>query len=236
LYVGGGGGLGAVSLSTGAVLPFAPAVPCDVDALAVSDATLHAGGCFGLRSYRDRAPVPGPQVDGRVLALRADSSGGLWAGGAFAGGNVAHFAADGTPLVDSPVTDGPVHALALDGGTLHLGGRFTRIQDAPRVNVGRVALVGGSVGAFNPRPDGTVAALAPLTGGGLAVGGAFGSTWDATTGGLAVFGDAPARKVRPASRRPGTKVFAIERRQTRPDRPNGPRACPWRAALPSPPG
>ena len=136
--------------------------------------------------------------------------------GSFAGGNVAHFAADGTPLVDSPVTDGPVHALALDDGTVHLGGRFTRIQDAPRVNVGRVALIGGSVGAFNPRPNDTVAALAPLPGGGLAVGGAFGSTWEATTGGLAVFGDRPSFKVRPPSRRPGTKGVPPERRETQP--------------------
>ena len=95
------------------------------------------------------------------------------------------------------MTDGPVHALAVDDGTVHLGGRFTRIQDAPRLNVGRVALVGGSVGAFNPRPAGTVAALAPLPGQGLAVGGAFGSTWEASTGGLAVFGDPPPAKVRP---------------------------------------
>jgi hypothetical protein len=225
LYVGGapgtlGGtptsGLGAVSLSTGTVLPFAPALPCDVDALAVSGATLHAGGCFGLRSYRNLAPTSGPAVDGRVLALREDGASGLWAGGSFAGGNVAHFAADGTPLVDSPVTDGPVHALALDDGTVHLGGRFTRIQDAPRVNVGRVALIGGSVGAFNPRPNDTVAALAPLPGGGLAVGGAFGSTWEATTGGLAVFGDRPSFKVRPPSRRPGTKGVPPERRETQP--------------------
>ena len=42
--------------------------------------------------------VAGPAVDGRVLALREDGAGGLWAGGSFAGGNVAHFAADGTPL------------------------------------------------------------------------------------------------------------------------------------------
>ena len=146
-----------MSLSTGAVLPFAPTLGCDVDALAVSGATLHAGGCFGLRSFRDLAPMPGPAVDGRVWHLREDGASGLWAGGAFAGGNVAHFAADGTPLLDSPVTDGPVHALAVDDGTVHLGGRFTRIQDAPRLNVGRVALVGGSVGAFNPRPAGTVA-------------------------------------------------------------------------------
>jgi len=214
LYVGGapgtlGGaptnGLSAVSLSTGAVLPFAPALGCDVDALAVSGATLHAGGCFGLRSYRDLAPTPGPAVDGRVLTLREDGSGGLWAGGSFAGGNVDHFASDGTPLVDSPVTDGPVHALAIRDGTIHLGGSFTRIQDAPRLNVGQVALVGGSVGAFNPRPAGTVAALAPLTDGGLAIGGAFHSTWDAATGGLVVFGDRLALKVRPPSRRPGTK-------------------------------
>jgi hypothetical protein len=158
-----------------------------------------------LRSYRDNAPVGGPAVHGRVLTLQADGAGGVWAGGGFAGGNVAHFAADGTPLVDSPVTDGPVHALAVHEGTIHLGGSFTRIQDAPRLNVGRVALVGGSVGAFNPRPNGTVAALAPLENGGLAIGGAFSSTWLATTGGLAVFGDSPAAKVRPPSRRPGTK-------------------------------
>ena len=152
-----------------------------------------------------------------MLALREDGAGGLWAGGAFAGGNVAHFAADGTPLVDSPVTDGPVHALALDDGTVHLGGRFTRIQDAPRLNVGRVALVGGSVGAFNPRPTGTVAALAPLPGGGLAIGGAFGSTWDATTGGLAVFGDPPSDpsrpKVRPPPRRRADEAARAARRR-----------------------
>ena len=150
-------------------------------------------------------------MNGRVHTLLEDGAGGLWAGGAFAGGNVAHLAADDTPLHDSPVTDGPVHALAVDDGTVHLGGRFTRIQDAPRLNVGRVALIGGSVGAFNPRPAGTVAALAPLPGQGLAVGGAFGSTWEASTGGLAVFGDPPPAKLRPPvlPTRPKPRVSAL---------------------------
>ena len=66
LYVGGGpgtlggvktDGLGAVSLTTGAALPFAPTLAgCTVEALAVSGGRLHAGGCFGLRSFRDFAP------------------------------------------------------------------------------------------------------------------------------------------------------------------------------------
>ena len=135
LYVGGargtlGGvqtdGLGAVSLATGAALPWAPAMGCDVDALAIAGATLHAGGCFGLRHYRERAEIAGPAVTGRVWTLLADATGGVWAGGEFAGGNIAHFGADGAPLVDAPVTDGPVYALALDGTTLHVGGHFTR--------------------------------------------------------------------------------------------------------------
>ena len=62
-------GLGAVSLADGAALPFAPTLGCDVGALAVSGDTLHAGGCFGVRSYRAGVAVPGPSLDGTVSAL-----------------------------------------------------------------------------------------------------------------------------------------------------------------------
>ena len=230
LYVGGArgrlgavqtDGLGAVALATGAAQAWAPALGCDVDALAVAGTTLHAGGCFGLRSYRELTEVPGPAVEGRVWTLRGDGGGGVWAGGAFAGGNVAHFGPDGTELVDSPVTDGPVYDLAIAEETVHLGGSFTRIQDAPRHNVGQVRLVGGSVTAFNPRPTSVVTAVAPLAGGELAIGGGFDSTWDATSGGLAVFGDPPAAKVRAPERPARVKP-----------RLSGLRASPSRAALP----
>ena len=117
-------GLGAVSLATGAVLPFAPAL--ELRRRRADRVRRHAARRRLLRAAQlpGFAPTPGPSVDGRVLALREDGAGGLWAGGAFAGGNVAHFAADGTPLVDAPVTDGPVHALAVTGGTVHLGGQL----------------------------------------------------------------------------------------------------------------
>ena len=96
------------------MLPSAAALECQVDALtACRQTTLHAGGCFGLRSFRGFAPTPGRGSPDASSRCSEDEAGGLWAGGEFAGGNVAHFAADGTPLVDAPVTDGPVHTLAL---------------------------------------------------------------------------------------------------------------------------
>ena len=117
-------GLGAVSLADGAVLPFAPTLGCDVDALAVSGDTLHAGGCFGLRSYRAGVAVPGPSLDGRpVSALLGDGAGGLWAGGEFA----AAWPTSTPPAARwpaRPVTDGPVYAFALTGSTLSVGGGF----------------------------------------------------------------------------------------------------------------
>ena len=147
-------GLGAVSLATGAVLPWAPALGCDVDALAVAGATLHAGGCFGLRSYReprrDRRARGRPGASGRCSPTAR-------AGCGQAARSRAATSRTSTPTArrwsTRPVTDGPVHALALDGTTLHVGGHFTRVQDAPRINVGQVALVGGCGRGLQPAPD-----------------------------------------------------------------------------------
>jgi hypothetical protein len=177
-------GLGAVSLADGAVLPFAPAMGCDVHALAVSGHTLHAGGCFGVRSYRDLAQVPGPAASGAISSLLGDGAGGLFAGGER---GVAHFDATGGSLGEIAAADGPVYALALAGSTLSVGGGFTRLQGAPRTNFGQVRLGDGAVTAFDPAPTSSVTTLATPADGGLVIGGWMDSTRVATTAGLARF-------------------------------------------------
>lgn len=176
---------------------------CDVTALALVGPTVHAGGCFDgmLAGFRaaDLAPVPGPAVHGSTVhALAPDGAGGLWLGGEFTGvdgvpsPNLAHVRGSGAVASDAPRVDGHVTALRADGDTLTVGGRFNRLQGAARANAGQVRLSDGSVTAFAPEPGGAPRVFVPLADGGTFMGGWFGWTTLAYTGGLARIGGATA--------------------------------------------
>ena len=112
------------------------------------------GGCFGLRSYRASCRSPGPRstaVCWRCARTARAASG--WRARVrgrqrrplrrrrHAAGRRARDRRSrprARPRRRRPCTS---------------AGASPGMQDAPRVNVGRVALVGGSVGAFNPRPE-----------------------------------------------------------------------------------
>jgi putative cell wall-binding protein len=97
-----------------------------------------------------------PLVDGTVMAIESDGSGGWYIGGLFTevGGvsraNLAHIEADGS--VDTAWqadTDDSVSALALSGSTLYVGGLFTTIDGQSR-DAAAALDTSGNPTAFDP--------------------------------------------------------------------------------------
>jgi hypothetical protein len=137
-----------------------------------------------IGSYRDGVYTRIPKgTNGIVYALAFDSSGNLYAGGAFttAGGTTVNYVAkwDGSSwsaLGSGTVgTNGIVYALAFDSsGNLYAGGAFTT---AGGTTVNRVAKWDGSswsaLGSGTVGTDGIVYALAFDSSGNLYAGGAF---------------------------------------------------------------
>ncbi|MGH2948678.1 MAG: hypothetical protein ACRDPC_20885, partial [Solirubrobacteraceae bacterium] len=76
------------------------------------------------------------------------------------------------PGFDARVRSGAVHALALGGGSLWLGGAFTRVGDAERRNLARVHPATGALGPAPPAPNLQVDALLARSGR-LYLGGVF---------------------------------------------------------------
>ncbi|MBM3835979.1 MAG: hypothetical protein FJ403_22485, partial [Verrucomicrobia bacterium] len=73
----------------------------------------------------------------------------------------------------NPDASGPVHALAVSGGTIYAGGLFGRIGGQDRSNVAALSVSSGAaLSGWNPGPDKTVFALA-LSEGKLYLGGEF---------------------------------------------------------------
>ncbi len=143
-------------------------------------ARLHVDG------YLDSFLNPGDGADNSVLALAAQPSGRIVAGGVFTSVNgaarsrLARLRIDGT-LDDSFLAgasaDGPVQAIAAqaDGGLL-LGGAFTRINGEYRGGVARLNADGSLDPSFNPglgASGGSVLAMAALADGRILIAGSF---------------------------------------------------------------
>ncbi|MFA6316347.1 MAG: fibronectin type III domain-containing protein [Elusimicrobiota bacterium] len=166
-----------------------------VYAVAASSAVTYIGGDFTrVGTYTGRgvpilltdgkAAAVYPMVNGEVLAVAPDGSGGWYIGGSFTrvGGVVRNYAAHilFTGLVDSnwnPNANGVVRALAVGSGKVYAGGDFTTIGNASR---GRLACLDGTTASacsgWDPGPNGVVRALA-LSGAVLYVGGDFTSVY-----------------------------------------------------------
>lgn len=167
-------GLAALDVASGSATSWAPlATGGVVRALAVDGTNVYAGGDFttltgsddGLafaranlgaisRATGQVAPAYAPVTGATVRALAADGSGGLYAGGDFAG-KLTRLTSAGAVAPGFPAAlDFPVRALALGTGRVYAGGDFT----------GRLAAFepGGSLlGGFAPGPpDAAVKALA----------------------------------------------------------------------------
>ncbi|PKW26708.1 fibronectin type III domain-containing protein [Phycicoccus duodecadis] len=139
-------GLAAVSVSTGALLAWAPSVTGTVRALELTSdgASVYVGGAFSAVGGISRANLA-------VVAL--------------AGGAVGSFRAD---------TDGEVRDLQVVGGNLYLVGSFARVAGQSRSRGAVVTAATGTVGAWNPRANSGIRSFTLSPDGGTAfLGGTF---------------------------------------------------------------
>ncbi len=217
LYVAGGFSgspyLGAMDVTTGAVIPWSPQPDCAVYALAVSASTLHVAGCFWTIGGQNRQGYAAFDTATRALsstftttansygrAVVPDGAGGVWVGGEFtalSGGGgpyLAHLGADGRPLAGVPTPgDGRVFTLATAGGDVYAGGEYGSFAGTSRDDLAAIGSDGG-LQSFRTDPDSEPRALAPLPDGGLLVGGESGNSALSSAHGVMRFGgSAPAR-------------------------------------------
>jgi hypothetical protein len=124
-------------------------------------------------------------ISGRVNAVVADGLGGWYIGGSFPfvhgskRHNLAHLAGDGVLADWSPVANGEITALAVEGSTAYIGGNFTEVGGQPRNYLAAVDTTTGNVTDWNPNVTisayagiGPVTALA-ISGSTVYVGGMF---------------------------------------------------------------
>jgi hypothetical protein len=160
----------ALDAATGAATAWDPQVDGDVQAIAVSGNQIYVGGGFGSVGAVARQHLAAldattgmltdwnPGADGSVAAMVLNGS-TLYVGGAFStiGGQfrsrlAALDVATGTPTAWNP-TPGPswessVAALALEGGTLYVGGVFDNVGGSLRKNLAAVDIETGAVTPF----------------------------------------------------------------------------------------
>jgi hypothetical protein len=190
--------LAAVDNSTsGVVTSWNPDVgPSDtatVYALAVSGATVYAGGDFesigtdirhriaAIGASTGSATTWNPDSNGAVNALALDGT-KVYAGGSFTniGGSgrnrIAALNASGTGTATSwnPDSNGAVKALALDATTVYAGGSFTNIGGSGRNRIAALNANTGAATSWNPNAGDSVNALV-VSGSKVYAGGAFSS-------------------------------------------------------------
>lgn len=125
----------------------------------------NTGGGVEVDPHAGAALATFPVVAGVVEVAIPDGAGGWYIGGQFGGvgghqrRNLARVLADGKVADWAPDPDAPVDALAYDGATLFVGGRFTRIAG---VDQGYLASFDASTGMktpWAPAPDRRIRAL-----------------------------------------------------------------------------
>jgi hypothetical protein len=163
----------------------------------LSGNTLYIGGGFNRVGPSTGSGVPistvtgvprsgFPRIVGSVLCAAADGAGGWYVGGSFTavGGilrlNLVHVLANNSVASWNPTVVGSVHALAVSGGTVYVGGSFSAACGSSsgvtacvsRNNLAALDASTGSVKAWNPDANLAVRALA-VSGGTVYVGGSF---------------------------------------------------------------
>ena len=108
-----------------------------------------------------------PKVVGHVLACVNDGHGGWYVGGEISavGGkprrHLAHIEADGSVDPWAPDPNGAVHALALSGGRLYVGGDFDSIGGVARLRAAALRPPSNAPLAWNPSTDSFVGVFLP---------------------------------------------------------------------------
>jgi hypothetical protein len=182
-------------LADGSVDPWDPSPHGQVLGLARSGSRVYAasaGAIIALDATTGLPPVGwNPTFGSGAYSIATDGT-NVYVGG-FGGVFEALDGTTGAQVWTQPVTgSGPtVYALALDGPTLYVGGRFTGLSGQPRNRIGAVVAATGVATAWDPNSNGNVMALA-LSGSTVYAGGGFTSiggqprsriaALDATTG------------------------------------------------------
>ena len=148
-----------------------------VNAQVLRGNTLYVGGSFSFVGpvtgsgvpvdATTGAPEPGfPRVNGTVMAVVPDGSGGWFIGGTFtlvdgvARTNLAHVLSDHSVAAWNPAPNGVVRALVLRSGLLYVGGDFVNLGGVARNRIGAVDASSGVTSSWNPNANSSVRALA----------------------------------------------------------------------------
>jgi len=178
-----------------------PVTDGGVQAIAQSGGTIYIGGSFSVvcpytggavaLDASSGVPVTGfPKVEGPVLAIAPDGSGGWYIGGAFSrvGGLyrscLAHVDAANQVTAWDPAPNAGVTAMAAVGGTVYVAGDFTIIGGATRTRIAAIDATTGLATAWDPGADNEVLALA-ASGGSVYAGGYFTAIGGASRNGVA---------------------------------------------------
>jgi trimeric autotransporter adhesin len=184
--------IAAVDATTGQLESWAPRVGGSVAAIVPSGSRVAFGGSFNsvggiakknLVAIDLRTGLPAtpgaPDVDFQVNAMTRLGDVLVVAGRwpftipSTSGPNVTAFSmSTATPYSWSLETNGGVGSLVADGSRLYLGGDFSLVGGAQRLNVAAIDLGTAQLTSWNPSPDRPVAALA-LSAGALYAAGAF---------------------------------------------------------------
>jgi trimeric autotransporter adhesin len=187
--------IAALDATSGSATAWNPNANSPVFALAVSGATVYAGGAFsgassiggadrnhlaGLDATTGDATSWDPNADSDGYALAVSGS-TVYAGGNFslinqvARNNLAAFgAADGRVTSWDPNADSIVYSLAASGSTIYAGGVFSTIGGQTRNNIAAIDPATGQPTNWDPNADSEVDALA-VSGSTVYAGGAFSS-------------------------------------------------------------
>ncbi len=180
--------IAALNATTGTLLPWAPLVGGEVRALAVAGSRVAFGGTFrisggvakrNLVALDMRSGRPGPATPDLPFTVQTllPLGGVMVVGGerpfGVSGPDLTAFTAStGALLPWGLESNGAIATLASDGRRLFIGGRFSSLSGALRLNVAAVDLATASLTSWNPQPNEAVRTLA-VDGQTLFAGGSF---------------------------------------------------------------